>query len=54
MTISLDGFVAGLEQSRENPLGKRGLELHRWHLGDGRATEADGTAGGRLMRPPGA
>jgi len=32
MSISLDGFVAGPEQSREGPLGKRGRELHGWHL----------------------
>ena len=38
MSISLDSFVAGPEQSRENPLGKRGLELHGWHIGDPRAT----------------
>src|SRR5512135_2297211 len=41
MSISLDGFVAGPEQSREEPLGKRGRELHGWHLGDERANEAD-------------
>ena len=29
-SVSLDGFGAGPEQSVENPLGKRGLELHRW------------------------
>ena len=34
MSISLDGFVAGPDQSREHPLGKRGRELHGWHLGD--------------------
>ena len=44
MSISLDGFVAGPEQSREDPLGKRGRELHGWHLGDERANEADETA----------
>src|SRR5215470_11437839 len=54
MSISLDGFVAGPDQSRESPLGKRGLELHRWHLGDERATEADETAAQWLMRPVGA
>ena len=27
-SISLDGFGAGPEQSLENPLGKRGRELH--------------------------
>jgi len=34
MSISLDGFVAGPEQSR------------RWHLGDERANDADATAEG--------
>ena len=32
ITMSLDGFVAGLHDSPENPLGDRGLELHRWIL----------------------
>src|SRR6476659_1288628 len=54
MSISLDGFVAGPDQSREHPLGKRGLELHSWHIGDERATEADEIATGWLMRPRGA
>ena len=54
MSISLDGFVAGPEQGREDPLGKRGRELHLWHLGDERANEADETAAGWLMRPRGA
>src|SRR5437588_2045390 len=53
-SISLDGFVAGPDQSRENPLGKRGIELHRWHLGDERANDADETATRWLMRPRGA
>src|SRR5664279_3351097 len=52
MSISLDGFVAGPEQSRDNPLGKCGRELHGWHIGDPQATEADRTAKGWLM-PPG-
>lgn len=54
MSISLDGFVAGPDQSSENPLGRRGIEVHRWHVGDPRATEADETAAGWLMRPRGA
>jgi dihydrofolate reductase len=29
-SVSLDGFGAGLEQSLDNPLGKRGSELHTW------------------------
>ena len=54
MSISLDGFVAGPDQSLDDPLGKRGIELHRWHIGDPRATVADEAANGWLMRPRGA
>ena len=32
-SLSLDGFGSGPEQSLENPLGKRGLELHQWLFG---------------------
>jgi hypothetical protein len=28
--VSLDGFSAGIEQSRDDPLGKRGPEIFRW------------------------
>ena len=31
-SVSLDGFGAGPEQSLENPLGKRGRELHIWFM----------------------
>lgn len=31
--VSLDGFGAGAEQSLQDPLGKRGLDLHRWFVG---------------------
>lgn len=54
MSISMDGFVAGPDQSVDNPLGRRGMELHTWHLGDRRATDADRTATGWLLRPRGA
>jgi dihydrofolate reductase len=30
IAISLDGYVAGPNQSEENPLGEGGMELHRW------------------------
>ncbi len=30
VSVSLDGFLAGPEQSLENPIGIGGLELHRW------------------------
>jgi dihydrofolate reductase len=29
-SVSLDGYGAGPDQSKENPLGKRGEELHEW------------------------
>jgi len=32
-SVSLDGFGAGPAQSLEDPLGKRGAELHRWLVG---------------------
>ena len=54
MSISLDGFVAGPDQSREDPLGKRGRELHGWHIGDPRANDADKIANEWLMRRPSA
>jgi dihydrofolate reductase len=53
MSISLDGFVAGPDQSSENPLGVRGLELHQWHLGEV-DNEGDRRAQAALMGPRGA
>jgi dihydrofolate reductase len=32
-SVSLDGYGAGPEQSFENPLGRRGTELHQWFFG---------------------
>ena len=32
MSISLDGFVAGPEQTRDDPLGRGGMALHQWHF----------------------
>jgi dihydrofolate reductase len=34
MSMSLDGFVAGPDQSLEQPLGAGGHTVHRWHIGD--------------------
>jgi dihydrofolate reductase len=33
MSISADGYVAGPEQSQDEPLGIGGRALHDWHLG---------------------
>ncbi len=54
MSISLDGFAAGPDQSLEEGLGKGGRELHLWHLGDPRANDADKLAEKWLLRPRGA
>jgi len=35
VSVSLDGFMAGPDQSRDDPLGRRGEELHEWFLGAG-------------------
>lgn len=34
ITMSLDGFMAGPDQDRDNPLGVGGLRLHEWHLSE--------------------
>ncbi|MFJ3033797.1 dihydrofolate reductase family protein [Curtobacterium pusillum] len=54
MSISLDGYVAGPDQRRDQPLGRRGGELHTWHMPGADVGEADRTAAGWLMRPRGA
>ena len=51
--MSLDGFVAGPDQSLEHPLGRRGIELHHWHL-DEPLGDADARARDLLLRPRGA
>jgi dihydrofolate reductase len=54
-SISLDGFVAGREQSRDNPLGIGGLRLHEWHFrADERGHEDHVGAHDDLLRPRGA
>jgi dihydrofolate reductase len=43
MTMSLDGYVAGPDPSREDPLGIRGEDLHTWMFEadrDGRTEDA--------------
>jgi dihydrofolate reductase len=52
MSISLDGFVAGPDQSRENPLGIGGRRLHEWHFDP--VHEASVPARDHLLRPVGA
>ena len=44
LTVSLDGFVAGPNQSMEQPLGEGGEKLHRWQFKE-RDTNAAEVAG---------
>lgn len=53
VSISLDGYIAGPNQDRDNPIGIRGLELHRWHLGD-TLHEGDARSRDHLAKPRGA
>ena len=41
MTISLDGFGAGPDQTLETPLGRGGENLHRWMFQDGENNVAE-------------
>ena len=53
VSVSLDGFLAGPDQTEPDPLGTRGEELHRWMF-DEPLHEADAAAREDLARPKGA
>ena len=53
ISVSLDGFMAGPGQDRDNPLGVGGLRLHDWHLREPQ-TEADAAVTAEMLRPRGA
>lgn len=46
ISISLDGYVAGPEQSAEDPLGKGGMRLHEWVVATRSWREQHGMSGG--------
>jgi dihydrofolate reductase len=46
ISISLDGYVAGPNQSEENPLGEGGERLHGWAASPAAWREAHGGQGG--------
>jgi dihydrofolate reductase len=48
IAISLDGFVAGPNQSEENPLGEGGELLHGWMVGLAVWRQAHGHQGGEV------
>ena len=55
VSISLDGFLAGPDQSRDNPIGVGGLKLHQWHFqADETGHQADVAARDDLLRTIGA
>jgi dihydrofolate reductase len=46
ISISLDGFVAGPNQSMDNPIGEGGMRLHQWAFATDTWNEQHGQAGG--------
>ena len=64
LTMSLDGYVAGPNQSLENPLGEGGMRLHQWAIATHSWQEQHGGSGGErnvdadvvdgLLKPNGA
>jgi dihydrofolate reductase len=54
LSISLDGYLAGPSQTREEPLGVDGERLHEWMFADEPRPESDDAARADLMRPRGA
>ncbi|MGZ6707587.1 MAG: dihydrofolate reductase family protein, partial [Solirubrobacteraceae bacterium] len=46
ISISLDGYVAGPNQSLENPIGEGGMRLHEWVFATDSWREQHGEAGG--------
>ena len=46
ISMSLDGFVAGPNQSLENPIGQGGMRLHQWAFATERWQAEHGTGGG--------
>jgi dihydrofolate reductase len=53
LSISLDGYIAGPHQDRDNPIGIGGLQMHAWHLGEP-ANEGDARSRDHLMKQRGA
>lgn len=51
LSVSLDGFVAGPDQTLEDPLGRGAEALHRWMFTS--EHEVDARWAARILRPPG-
>jgi dihydrofolate reductase len=48
IAVSLDGYVAGPNQSEENPIGEDGEQLHEWMLPLAAFRESHGEQGGEV------
>lgn len=48
ISISIDGFIAGRNQSEEDPIGEGGLQLHDWVFPLAAWREAHGKEGGEV------
>jgi dihydrofolate reductase len=48
VTVSLDGYMAGPDQSEDNPLGVGGMDLHRWLFDMEAWRVSHGESGGRV------
>jgi dihydrofolate reductase len=48
ISMSLDGFIAGPNQTLEQPLGEGGEQLHEWLVGLKTFRERHGTSGGEV------
>jgi dihydrofolate reductase len=48
ISMSLDGFIAGPNQSEENPLGEGGMQLHEWVFGLAAWRQSHGQQGGEV------
>jgi dihydrofolate reductase len=48
ISMSLDGFIAGPNQSEENPLGEGGMQLHEWAFALAAWREPHGEEGGEV------
>jgi dihydrofolate reductase len=48
MMMSLDGYVAGPDQSEENPIGVGGMQLHEWLFPLAAFRETHGEGGGEV------
>ena len=52
LSVSLDGFVAGPDQSMQDPLGIGGMKLHDWAFAAQAWLQAHGHEGGEEQRRP--